>query len=202
MPRENYTHVTLVVDRSGSMSNLAADMTGGINTLLDEQFKEDGEISVTLVEFDDHDQEVRRMSRENFEYRLVPRGSTALLDTVGREIVRTGEDLNRLPESDRPARVLFVVVTDGHENASVEYNLEAVRSLISTQTSTYGWTFSFLGAEDSAWQGRDLGVRSASFSRSGAATNRSMRQMNEKMKSFRKMDSSDTFFELDDEIDS
>ena len=90
MTNSNYTHLALVVDRSGSMADIADDAQGGINTLIKEQFAEDGKLTVTLSDFDDQFTDVVRMSGKAFEYKLSPRGSTALLDAVGKEIARTG----------------------------------------------------------------------------------------------------------------
>ena len=108
MSNPDYTHLSLIVDRSGSMQSVQDDAQGGINTLLSEQYKLPGKFTLTLSEFDDQFNTVARMSEEPVQYILIPRGMTALLDAVGMEIVRTGEDLAKLEEHDRPARVLVV----------------------------------------------------------------------------------------------
>jgi hypothetical protein len=158
MTNVDYTHLTLVVDRSGSMSSVQEEAQGGINALIAEQFALPGKLTVTLSQFDDAFDTVARMSERPFAFELEPRGMTALLDAVGMEVVRTGEDLAALPEEERPGRVLLVVVTDGHENSSHEYALDRVRSMLAVQREEFGWEVRFLGADDAAWQGEALGV--------------------------------------------
>ena len=198
MTKPNYTHLTLVVDRSGSMRSMQSDAEGGINTLLDEQFAEDGELTVTLVEFDNLIDTVVRMTDAPLTYNLVPRGSTALLDAVGAEIVRTGENLASLSEEHRPEQVLFVVVTDGHENASREYQLEAVRNLIAQQRNQYNWVFQFLGADDAAWQGERLGMKASAYARTGKGQSDAYLMLNTEMKEVRRLKKQD--FDMPDVI--
>lgn len=186
MTQSNYTHLTLVVDRSGSMQSISDDAQGGITQLINEQFAEDGTLTITMVEFDEQFNDVARMATEPFEYQLRPRGSTALLDTVGREVTRTGEDLAALPEDKRPSRVLFVIVTDGQENASTEYTLETVRAAINRQRISFGWEFQFIGAGEAAWQGRDLDVAYSLFNKTGKGQRGAFKTMNDSMKRYRK----------------
>lgn len=167
MTDPNYTHVSLAVDRSGSMAAVRAEAEGGINALLAKQFALPGRLTVTLAQFDTEFDTVARMSAESFEYQLEPRGMTALLDAVGSEIEQTGVDLAALPEDQRPARVLFVVVTDGQENASSAYTLQQVRGMVEHQRQAYGWDFQFIGAGEAAWQGRDLGMAAATHAPDG-----------------------------------
>lgn len=166
MTNPEYTHVTLVVDRSGSMMDVAAEAQGGINALIAEQFALDGKLTLTLTQFDNAFETVARMAQEPFEYRLEPRGMTALLDAVGQEVVRTGQDLAALAEADRPGKVLLVIVTDGDENSSHEYTLAKVREMLATQQERYGWAVQFLGADDAAWQGEALGVGTTRYAQS------------------------------------
>lgn len=168
--REDYTHITLVVDRSGSMNTVQEDAQGGINSLLEEQFALDGKLTVTLVQFDTVVDTVKRMAGRKFSYELQPRGMTALLDAVGTEIVKTGQDLAKLKESERPARVLFVVVTDGAENSSREYTIEKVRELTERQKNEYNWQFQFIGADQAAWAGESLGMASTQYVGTSAGT--------------------------------
>ena len=199
MTDNTYTHLTLVVDRSGSMSDIRDDAQGGIQELLREQFAESGKLTVTLVQFDDVAEDVARLATAPFEYELHPRGTTALLDTVGREIAQTGIDLGALAESERPGRVVFVVVTDGHENASTEYTLEKLRADIARQRDQFNWQFQFIGAGEDAWQGAELGMKSASFVRSGKAQARVYSQMNDSLKNYRSGDVAE--FDMPDFID-
>jgi hypothetical protein len=200
MTNSNYTHLALVVDRSGSMADIKDDAQGGINTLIAEQFAEEGQLTVTLSEFDDHFNDVVRMSGKPFAYKLSPRGSTALLDAVGKEITRTAQELDALPKALRPSKVLFVVVTDGQENASNEFTLKAVKESIETQRKDHGWTFQFIGAEEAAWQGRQMGMNSASFSRSDKGQRGAYKSMNDSMKTYRKQPGHGVGFVMQDQI--
>lgn len=181
----DYTHLTLVVDRSGSMAQDRLEAEAGINTLLTEQFALDGKLTVTLTQFDDRFETVQRMSDDAFTYELQPRGMTALFDAVGAEVVRTGEDLAGLAEADRPGRVLIVVVTDGHENSSHEYPLERVRELLRVQKEQFGWEVQFLGADDAAWQGNALGVRTTKFANTGRGKAAVFESMSASMRVYR-----------------
>lgn len=185
MTKPGYTHVSLVVDRSGSMQNMAAESTNGINVLIKDQFQETGQFTVTLTQFDSSFETVCRLATSAPSYVLEPRGSTALLDAVGNEITATGEDLAKMAEGDRPERVIFVIVTDGQENASSNYSLEQVRALIKDQTEKYNWDFQFLGVNDAAWQGADLGMKFASFEGTGKGSSASYKRLNHEMKRLR-----------------
>ncbi len=145
------TELVLVVDRSGSMASIASDASGGINNLLREQRGVEGNCFVTLTQFDSiyeivHDRvEVRSVPN----YELRPRSMTALLDAVGRTIEYVME--RRCERCDTDKRVVFVIVTDGHENSSKEFSLDRVRGLIDVQKKA-GWEFVFLGANLDAFQ--------------------------------------------------
>lgn len=204
MTNPTYTHLTLVVDRSGSMADIRDDAQGGIATLLTEQFAEPGQLTVTMVEFDNSCDDVARMATAPFDYTLRPRGGTALVDAVGREITRTGEDLAALPEAERPSTVLFVVVTDGQENSSSEFTLETVRAAINRQRISFNWQFQFIGAGEAAWQGRDLDVQSTAFTKTSRGTQKMYGTMSDSMKRLRgglqpNLDMPDT---IDDEDDA
>jgi len=200
MTNSNYTHLALVVDRSGSMADIKDDAQGGINTLIAEQFAEEGQLTLTLSEFDDHFEDVVRMSGKPFAYKLSPRGSTALLDAVGKEITRTAQELDALPKALRPSKVLFVVVTDGQENSSNEFTLKAVKASIETQRKDHGWTFQFIGAEEAAWQGREMGMNSASFKRTDKGQRGAYKTMNDSMKTYRKQPGHGVGFAMPEEI--
>lgn len=185
MTKPGYTHVSLVVDRSGSMQGMAAESTSGINSLISEQFAEIGTFTVTLTQFDTQFDTVCRVSTQNPDYKLEPRGSTALLDAVGNEILATGENLASLAENNRPERVIFVIVTDGQENASSNYSLEQVRALIKQQTENYNWDFQFLGVNETAWQGGDMGMKFSSFEGTSKGSSASYKRLNHEMKRVR-----------------
>lgn len=201
MTTPDYTHLTLVVDRSGSMASDRDEAQAGINTLIAEQFALDGKLTVTVSQFDNEFDTVERMRDSTFTYELEPRGMTALLDAVGMEIVRTGEDLAALPEDERPGRVLLVVVTDGHENSSHEYTLDKVRDLLAVQQSQFAWEVQFLGADDSAWQGGALGVKTTRFSNDAAGKTAVFASMSHSLKAYRGAPAG-AAFDMPDEVGS
>jgi hypothetical protein len=186
MTNENLTQLLVVTDRSGSMATCAGDMIGGLNTFFDEQAKLDGECVVDYVQFD-NEYEVVFTDKPVSEARaqLVPRGSTALLDAIGKAVTDLGKKLADKPEDERPGTVIVVTITDGYENSSREWTAETVKELIKNQEDKYNWNFTFLGANmDAVAVGRQFGfnpdtsltfdttnVAAASASLSGYATN-------------------------------
>ena len=159
--KQDFTDITLVVDRSGSMESIKSDAEGGINTFICEQAREPGEVLLTLVQFDTEYDFIHKgvPIQKVPRYKLVPRGSTALLDAVGRAINETGERLAKLPESDRPSLVIFVVMTDGHENSSHEFTKAQIKSMIEHQQQAYNWQFTFLGANQDAFaEASEIGI--------------------------------------------
>jgi len=147
------TDITLVVDRSGSMESIRADTEGGVNAFLRQQAELPGRALITLVQFDTEYEFLARgiPVHDCPSYKLVPRGSTALLDAVGRAINETGDRLSKMPEADRPGLVIFVVMTDGEENSSQEFTKAQIKSMIQKQTDQYNWQFTFLGADQNAF---------------------------------------------------
>jgi hypothetical protein len=162
------TDITVVLDRSGSMASIADDVIGGLNTFVRAQAQVEGEACFTLVQFDDQYevvhahvpvQEVPPLTAGTY----VPRGSTALLDAIGRTIVATGARLVMMPEADRPQVVIFAVQTDGLENASREFTQRQVFDMIRHQEAKYAWQFVFLAADqDAIREGGAMGFASAS----------------------------------------
>lgn len=154
--KENYTHITLILDRSGSMMSVRGDVIGGVNRFIEEQKAVPGECTFTLVQFDDSDpyetivdfKPIAEVKPLGDEYS--PRGWTPLYDAVGLGIVRTGEKLASLPGDQRPSKVVFVTQTDGMENRSKEYTRERVAAMTKDQTEKYGWQFVYLGANQDA----------------------------------------------------
>lgn len=161
--KENYTHITAVLDRSGSMARVAEDAAGGFNTFVAEQKKLDGDLTVTIVQFDDSIETLCRLSSNPPGWICAARGSTALHDAIGFAVVSTGEDLAKLKEEDRPDSVYVVIVTDGQENASREWSGDKIKALIESQRTTYNWQFVFLSAgEDAVTKGMSIGIPGAS----------------------------------------
>lgn len=154
------TLIAALLDRSGSMQGIADDMRGGFDAYIDAERGQPGTTQVTLAQFDDSYEVVYRNAPIATvpPLDLQPRGSTALLDAIGRFVTEVGAGLAALPEAERPGEVTVLVLTDGHENASVEWTKDAVKQLISQQESVYGWDFVFLGANmDAVDVGADLG---------------------------------------------
>jgi hypothetical protein len=165
--RADLTDITMVIDRSGSMSSIRSDAEGGINTFIDQQKQGVGEALLTLVQFDTEYEFIHCGVAIGVvpRFELIPRGSTALLDAVGRAINETGARLAAMPESERPGLVAFVIVTDGLENSSREFTRERIRQMIEHQQSVYQWQFTFLAANQDAFaEGDRLGI-----ARSGVA---------------------------------
>ena len=153
--KKNLTELVFILDRSGSMSGLESDTIGGFNAMLAKQRRMEGEAYVSTVLFDNesiviHDrvdiQKVEPMTEEQYSVR----GCTALLDAVGKAIHHIGNVHKYAREEDRPEHTLFVITTDGMENASRRYTAEQVRQKIERQKAKYGWEFLFLGANTDA----------------------------------------------------
>ena len=165
MTNKDLTHIAIIADRSGSMSALADDMNGGLKTFLEEQEALPGELRVDITRFDNEIEAVHvgvPVSEVAFPV-IVARGSTALNDALGTTIVSLGERLAALPEDERPGKVLFVIVTDGYENASKEYygraGSDRIKALVEKQKNEYQWEFIFLGANiDSFAVGSGWGI--------------------------------------------
>ncbi|MDD2857956.1 MAG: VWA domain-containing protein [Candidatus Nanopelagicales bacterium] len=201
MTNSTYTHLTLVVDRSGSMEALKDEAQSGITAMLADQFAQPGRLTVNLVEFDDRIDVVARMADAAFAYALEPRGMTRLLDAVGQEIHQTGADLAALSEAERPARVVFAVVTDGEENSSHEFSIAQVRTLVERQRTQFSWQFQFLGAGESAWQGADLGMRTSRTVNSKRGEQRKYAVLNDALNDYRNADLAMAAMAMPDVID-
>lgn len=163
--KQGHAEVLFVVDRSGSMANMAQDMERGINQFIKDQAAAPGTCDVTLVQFDIFYNVVFSGVRasEAPAYCLTPRGSTALLDAIGRAVTTVGERLKLTPEYDRPEKVVVIIVTDGQENASREYTKDQIKAMIEEQSKVYKWEFVFLGANVDAFaEASKLGVPLAS----------------------------------------
>lgn len=148
--KKNLTEIVFILDRSGSMSGLEADTIGGFNSLIEKQRKEEGEALVTTVLFDSrveiiHDRVDLAGVGKLTEKEYFVRGCTALLDAVGSTIVHVRNVHKYIREEDVPEHTMFVITTDGMENASREYSLDSVKKLIGEQKEK-GWEFLFLGA--------------------------------------------------------
>lgn len=152
--------IAVLLDRSGSMESIKSDTEGGFNAFIEGQRNGALDVRVTLAQFDTEYEVVYANTPLNDvpPLRLQPRGMTALYDAVGRLITDVGAELAALREDERPGRVTVVVLTDGHENSSVEWTHEAVSAAIRRQEQDYSWDFVFLGANmDAVAIGQKLG---------------------------------------------
>ncbi len=149
--KKNLTQLVFILDRSGSMAGLESDTIGGFNAMLEKQKKEDGECIITTVLFDHevellHDRIDIRAVRPMSEKEYMVRGSTALLDAIGKTIHKIGNAEKNTAEEYRAEKVMVVIITDGEENSSRFYSLREVKHMIERQKERYGWEFIFLGA--------------------------------------------------------
>ena len=163
--KKNLTELVFILDRSGSMMGLENDTIGGFNAMIEKQKAQPGEVLVSTVLFDNqreviHDrvdiQHIQPMTREQYYVR----GSTALLDAVGHAIHHIGNVHKYARREDVPENTLFVITTDGMENASSTYSYEKLKAMIQRQKEKYGWEFLFLGANiDAAKEAARFGIQ-------------------------------------------
>lgn len=162
MTDPNRTLIAALLDRSGSMETSVQATEDGWRELINAQRANPGHCQVTLAQFDNRYEVVYPPTDIAAvpEFSLQPRNTTALLDSVGRFITEVGEQLSALPEEQRPGQVICLIMTDGMENASRHWTLDAVRELITQQRDVYGWDFIFLGADiDAVEVGELMGVQ-------------------------------------------
>ena len=162
----NLTEMVFILDRSGSMHGLEKDTIGGFNSMLEKQKNEQGEAYVTTVLFDNeyeiiHDRLPVRDVPEMTESEYQARGSTALIDAIGRTIKHIASIHKYQRKEDVPANTIFVIITDGMENASRIYSSSKVKRMIEHEKEKYGWEFIFLGANiDAVETARHFGISS------------------------------------------
>ena len=149
--KNNLTEIVFILDRSGSMAGLEKDTIGGFNSLIEKQKKEEGTAYISTVLFDNdsevlHDRVPLDKIQPMTDKEYFVRGCTALLDAVGGAIHHIGNIHKYARLEDRPAKTLFIITTDGMENASRRYTADKVKAMISRQKEKYGWEVLFLGA--------------------------------------------------------
>ena len=149
--KKNLTEIVCILDRSGSMHGLEADTIGGFNSMIEKQKKETGEALVSTILFDNaaeviHDRVSLKDIRELTSRDYCVKGCTALLDAVGGAIHHIGNIHKYARPEDVPEHTLFIITTDGMENASRRYSSMEVKKMITRQKEKYGWEFLFLGA--------------------------------------------------------
>lgn len=192
--KKNLTELVFILDKSGSMNGLEEDTIGGYNSMLEKQRKVDGECIITTVLFDNHYEllhdridirAVRPITRKEY----FVGGSTALLDAIGRTIRKIGTVQENTAEDYRAEKVMFVIITDGAENASRHYCSMQIRQMIQRQKERYGWEFIFLGANiDAVETAGRFGIdadRAVDYVPDGKGTELNFRVMSEAVAAFR-----------------
>ena len=204
-----YTHITIILDRTGSMESIRDDTIGGFNAFLDEQQDTPGRATMTLVQFDSRNPyeviykftpitEVDKLDRSTY----VPRASTPLFDAVGRGINALAQQLGRLNEGNIPARVVFVIVTDGKENASCEFRRDQIERMIAEKQELENWQFVFLSADLAAIREAEsvgfMREKSLAFDKSSLGTSSAWGSLSGRISDYRSGRKPDVEFEEDD----
>ena len=206
----SYTHITIILDRTGSMAEIREDTISGFNTFLAEQKAVEGEATLTLVQFDSQDpyemlqhftqiEEVPELTSETY----IPRAATPLLDALGRGINDLAASLAKLPDAARPAKVVFAVITDGLENASTEFTSAQIIRMITEKQQREKWQFVFLSADldaiaEACAHGFDA-RRTRYFDKTGKGTRDGWRHMSACMSVYRKGDTDEMTLAPDDD---
>ncbi len=198
--RQDLTEIAFILDRSGSMTTMTEPAIAGFNAFLRDQQQGDGDARLTLCLFDDQFlypsdalpiREVVDLDTTTY----VPRGSTALLDAIGKTIQKVDERLNRLQEADQPGKVVFAIFTDGFENSSVDYTWKDISKLIRKYREEKGWEFLFLGANQDAIATASKmsidGANSATIAFSAKGMQTCTGSISRKIRSYRKGDPRD-----------
>ena len=173
--------IAVVLDRSGSMDIIRTDAIGGFNRFLEDQKQVEGEAHLTLVLFDHeyevvHDRVALADVPELTEQTYQPRGTTALDDAIGRTVETLGKQLETLPEDERPDKVLVVILTDGIENASTDYNTPKIKEILKRQQETYGWKVEYLAANVDAFAEGGMRGTTQANTHAFAATGQGVRE--------------------------
>lgn len=194
MTKENFTSINVIIDASGSMQNLITDTIGSFNGFLKEQQAFPGEAIFTLCTFNTrsnivHDSvkisDVPSLNVKTY----APMGGTALLDAMGSTMISVGNKLAAMPEEERPSKVIFLIITDGHENSSKEFTAAQIKSMVEHQKDVYSWEFVFMGANiDAISAGTNLGIsmqNSVSYDSTSAGTRSLYKGLSNNLSSYR-----------------
>lgn len=157
--KADYTHVGILLDRSGSMQSIRKDVIGGFNQFITEQKEETGKLTISASSFSSHgdytvlyDTVPLDKITDLTEKDYVTTGSTALNDSFAKLIIETGANLANMTEDERPSKVLLISFTDGEENDSKEYTTAQLKELIKHQEEKYGWQFIYMGANQDSFE--------------------------------------------------
>ena len=163
--KKNATELVFILDKSGSMASLVGDTIGGFNTMIEKQKEKEGKVYVSTILFSNsseilHDrknlEEIEPLTREDYQ----PSGCTALLDAIGGAIKHIGKIHKYARKEDVPKHTMFVITTDGMENASKEYSSRQIKEMIRRQEKKYGWEFLFVAANiDAVETAENIGIR-------------------------------------------
>lgn len=199
------THITFVLDSSGSMSAIEDDTKGGFNAFLEDQRDEEGSATVTLYDFNTnvnlvyHEypiEDAPKLDDDNY----TPGGKTALHDALYTAVTETAERVSDKESADRPDNVIVVVLTDGKENAS-ETHQERVREQVEYRRKEFGWEFLFIGAnQDAALTAASMGMdedRSLNMSHSGEGTRAAYESTSDRITQARQEGTTGTYKEED-----
>ena len=209
--KQGYSHISFLLDKSGSMNRTLNDTIGGFNTFLKSQKETPGEATFSLSFFSTIVTDVNKFVPINCVEELglhnyMPMGNTALYDAIGKMVIDTGLKLDSMDEDKKPEKVIFVILTDGEENASKEYKYDTIKSMIEFQSKNYSWEFVFLGANlDAKAVGTGLGIKagnSMTFAQNSQGIGSTFASMSCNLSGYRTMgrvDSNYTFFKEEDE---
>ena len=189
----DFTDITVVLDRSGSMASVSDATVDGFDEFVKGQKAQGDNAALSLVQFDDIYENVWNGLPINtvpsVKEIFVPRGMTALHDAIGKTINETGQRLSKLSEAQRPNKVVFVIITDGFENASKEFNNAKIKSMIEHQTDQYKWSFIFLGSnQDAVLSATSLGIKggwAATYNANAGSVRKAFSSVSDKMSAYR-----------------
>lgn len=210
--KKGYTHIGILLDESGSMGPTRKDVIGGFNTLIADQKKEPGKLTVSVAKFNStgtystiHNMVDIDLIKDLSEEDYSPGGGTALLDSAAKFINEVGKSLSLLPEDERPEKVLITMITDGEENDSKEITRRVLADIIKEQESKYNWQFAYVGANQDAFaEAHSFGVTSnaVTYTSNSLGTRKLFKGMSDSVAYYRSA-SADTVYSLSqDQIDN
>lgn len=207
--KRGYTHISVILDRTGSMEPIRDDIIGGFNTFLEDQRQLPGMASLTLVQFDSENpyevvhhftllEAVPPLSRTTY----VPRAATPLLDAIGRGINDLDTTLAAMADAERPEHVVVIIITDGQENSSKEFRKDTIVKMITERQKRWGWQFAFLSADlDSINDAMTYGMHEAAiiaYDKSSQGVGDVMKSSSSRIADLRSGLSSNIFFKQSD----